>query len=233
MTKKITGYKWISDDWTSRNGNDTPWVMGVWKETIGELKLCQHGYHACHTALQSLGYIYGNRLVVVEAEGDILEDRDKFVARIMRVIKELPAKDILVEFAIACAKNVLYLYEGKYPTDYRPRRAIEAAAAAAYAAYAAAAAAADASATDAAAYAAAAAADAADASATDAAAHAAAAAAAAADASATAAADAADAAAYAAAAAAAAAAARIKERKWQEQKLAQIINKYSFRLEEK
>ena len=116
---------------------------------------------------------------------------------------------VLIQFAILCVESVLHYYTGKYPTDDRPQKAIDAAkeylkiksAAAAYAADAAAYAA-DAAAT----YAATAATYAADAAATYAAAAAAYAADAAADADAAAtaatyaayAADAADAAAYAA-----------------------------------
>ena len=181
----ITGYKWIRDDWNSCKGSDTPWEIGVWKEASGELKLCENGYHACRTAYQSLEYIYDNCLVIVEAE-DLQDSDNKFVARRMRVIAELPTKEIMVKFAIACAKHVLYLYERKFTSDDRPRKAIDAAAdAAAHGAYAAAYAAAD---------------DDDDA------------AAAAASNAAWAAADASD--------------GCIKEKKWQEQKFAQIVNKY-------
>jgi hypothetical protein len=202
----IIGYKWIQDNWESSRGNETPWKMGVWKEIDGEIKLCSHGYHACRSIYQSLGYIYGNRLVMIEAEG-IQEETDKFVAQRMRVVSEIPSNEIMIEFAIACTKNVLYLYEKQYPDDDRPRKAIDAADAARAAANTAAAAAA--CATDCAVvYAAACAADAAAAANTAAAA-------------AYAAADAA-----AACAAAAAAAARNHEIEWQKRKLEQISNKY-------
>ena len=129
-----------------------------------------------------------------------------------------------VELAIACARHVLKIFEQKYPDNKRPRKAIEAAlewlknptennresasayAAAANAAYAYAA---DAAATNAAAAAAAAAADAAYAAAAYAAAYAASAA------SAAAAATYAD--------AAYADAAKLKERKWQADKIREIV----------
>jgi len=61
-------------------------------------------------------------------------------------INENKRKDVIILFAILCAEAVLSVYENKYPTDDRPRKAIEAAreylkiktADAAFAAYAAA-----------------------------------------------------------------------------------------------
>lgn len=124
----ITGYKWIRDDYRSSQGSEAPWEFGVWKDVRGDLELCQNGYHACRNPLHSLNYIYGNsRFVLVEAE-DILYGADKFVARRMKLVKEIrPANEIMVRFAIACAKNVLYLFEQQFPADDRPRIAVYAA----------------------------------------------------------------------------------------------------------
>ena len=38
-----------------------------------------------------------------------------------------PSEDLLIEFACRCAEHVLHFFEDKYPTDKRPRLAIEAA----------------------------------------------------------------------------------------------------------
>lgn len=119
----MKGYKWLTNRMRSSHGNIT-WKLNEWQIHKGELKLCQSGFHASKTAFDSLQYIYGDKLVEVEAE-DIIGDNDKFVSSKMRVVKELPTKKIMLKFAIECAKRVLPILEKKYPNDNRPRNAIE------------------------------------------------------------------------------------------------------------
>jgi len=127
INEEITiGYKWLKDDLCSTNGNEPPWVIGRWKNTVN-VQLCKSGYHACKDPLSSLQYIYGSHFVMVEARGDIIHGDNKFVSSEMRVIQELPVIEIFIEFAIACAKNCLFRFEEKYPGDPRPRMAIESA----------------------------------------------------------------------------------------------------------
>ena len=120
------GYKFITSDMKSKHGNLT-WKKGKWNVHKGELKLCEAGLHACETPLQSLPYAYGDKWFMVEYEGKILKDEDKFCAERMRLIKEIPIKEVVVPFVAAVARHVLNFYEKKYPTDNRPRLAIEAA----------------------------------------------------------------------------------------------------------
>ena len=127
INEEVTiGYKWLKDDLCSTNGNEPPWVIGRWKNTVN-VQLCKSGYHACKDPLSSLQYIYGSHFVMVEARGDIIHGDNKFVSSEMRVIQELPVIEIFIEFAIACAKNCLFRFEEKYPGDPRPRMAIESA----------------------------------------------------------------------------------------------------------
>ena len=124
--KTITGYKFITQDMKSKNGNQS-WELGKWVKHEGELKLCKSGLHASETPLESLNYVYGDRWFSVEAKGEIKKDDDKFVASEMRLVKEIEVKKVLVKFAILCAREALPNYEKIYKDDLRPRQAIEAA----------------------------------------------------------------------------------------------------------
>ena len=127
MSKTITGYKFVKSDMRSANGSEPPWVLGEWRKHEGKLKLCESGYHASPTALESLQYTFGDRWFVVEAKGKVKKDGNKFVASEMRLVKEIPAKVVAVRFALASARRCLDNFEVKYPEDNRPRQAIEAA----------------------------------------------------------------------------------------------------------
>ncbi len=121
----IIGYKFLTDEMKSKNG-DEKWEFDAWKTWDEKLELCVSGFHACRTPLQSLQYIYGNRWFVVEIDGELIEEKnDKFVCSHMRIIHELPLKEIMLRFVIACAKNSLFRFEQEFPNDDRPRKAIE------------------------------------------------------------------------------------------------------------
>lgn len=127
VNKKIIGYKFIGTDMKSQNGG-TKWRKNIWKKHKGTIEICEQGFHACRTPLQSLDYTYGGKWYIVEAQGNIKEEKeDKFVASEMRLIQELPIKKILVEFAIRCAERNIKNFEKEFPNDKRPREAINAA----------------------------------------------------------------------------------------------------------
>ena len=127
--KTIIGYKFITDRMESKNGKQK-WKLGKWYKHTGNLKLCEQGFHACETPLESLNYIYGDRWFIVEARGEMLkddEDRDKFVASEMRLVKKIDVKAVSMRFACIVARSCLKNFEVKYPKDNRVRKAIEAA----------------------------------------------------------------------------------------------------------
>jgi len=127
VVKKIIGYKTLTDDMMSGHGCEK-WKVGVWKKHKGELMLCNGGFHASRHPLDTLEFVQGNRLFLVEGRGEIIEDKDKFVIREMKLKAEIKdLKKISVEFSIYCAKRCLPNYEKKYPDDKRVRQAIEAA----------------------------------------------------------------------------------------------------------
>jgi len=95
--KIIIGYKFITSEMKSKNGNHT-WEVGKWYKHEGKLDLCHSGFHACLTPQQSLEYIYGDKWFQVEARGEIVYDNEssepKFVASEMRLIKEIPIMNV-------------------------------------------------------------------------------------------------------------------------------------------
>jgi len=122
MEKTITGYKFISEDMKSKNGNHQ-WEIGKWykEENIEPYK---RGFHACEQPLDSLGYTIGNKFFLVEAKGEILHPQeDVFVASEMRLIREIPS-EVLKRFAIFCTKKSLIPYEEEY-NDSKPRELME------------------------------------------------------------------------------------------------------------
>ena len=210
-----TGFRYRLPRWKGAG-----WTPGAWAPTVRKIKPCVSGYHLIrldHIPHWITGYPATCRLYVAEpgdmlVEHDLIGSQPKVVTDRVRLLRPVEGWGIAVwrAWAADCAEHVLPIYETRYPNNARPREAIEAARAygrgeitraqllearsdAAYAAYAA-----DAYAADA---------DAAAAYAADAAYAAAAAYAAyAADA---------DAAAYAAA--------RHQERRWQAQRLAELL----------
>ena len=122
-----TGYKFLTADMKSKNGDSGVWKVGEWKKHEGELVMCESGFHYCKEPIEAFGYVYGDALVVVEARGKSETEGNKTVVAEMRVIKRVDTKKVSVQFAIACARRCLPNYEKAYPKDDRPRKAIDAA----------------------------------------------------------------------------------------------------------
>jgi len=125
-TKTIKGFKFIQSDMKSKNGNHK-WEIGKWykKEKI---ELCEKGFHACKQPLEAFEFVYGDKFFIVEARGEIIEEKDKkFVAQEMRLIKEINLDYVARKFALFCAKKCLPNYEKEYPNDKRVSDCIKAA----------------------------------------------------------------------------------------------------------
>jgi len=121
----IKGYRFVTDNLKSEHG-DVQWEIGKWRKCEGELALCENGFHASESPLDSLNYPFGTRWFKCEAQGKVLKDGDKFCASKMRLVQEIPER-VLRQFAIDCASYVLPIFEKYCPNDNRPRLAIEAA----------------------------------------------------------------------------------------------------------
>lgn len=103
---------------------NTKWVIGEWKEVLGNGKSCDSGWLHCYGANTEhqasllavlLNPIHANvknpRLWLIDVDGKRKEDNGlKFGFKRMRLLEELPLPKVNVEqqvkFAILCAKHV-------------------------------------------------------------------------------------------------------------------------------
>ena len=116
----MKGYRFVKENLKSEHG-DIQWVLGEWQKCEGKLSLCKTGLHASQKPLDSLNYIFGTRWFECEARGKVFsENSDKFCASEMRLFQEIP-KEVLIQFAIDCAKKVLSLFKKEYPNNKQPR----------------------------------------------------------------------------------------------------------------
>jgi hypothetical protein len=87
--EKVTvGWKFVKGSMRSAHGR-TLWNLGEWQEIRGQLVMCEHGFHAAPTVLDSFRWVWGTRLFKVEAKGNIVRSGDKFVASQMRLVREV------------------------------------------------------------------------------------------------------------------------------------------------
>ena len=119
----MKGYRFVTENLKSGNG-DIQWRVGEWRECKGKLSLCKNGLHASEKPIDSLSYVFGTRWFECETRGEILKDTDKFCASEMRLVREIP-REVIIQFAIDCAKKVLPIFEKQYHGDKRPRKAID------------------------------------------------------------------------------------------------------------
>jgi hypothetical protein len=125
--KVVTAYKFVTDDLKSCNG-DIQWVVGEWQKHNEKLCLCDSGFHACINPLDSLKFIYGaSRWFIVAAKGDFLYGGDKFCCSEMKLVAEIPVREVTVPFAIACARRCYKNWKCEFPDDNCVLAAIRAA----------------------------------------------------------------------------------------------------------
>jgi hypothetical protein len=127
MKKTKLLYKFLREGLKSDIGNLT-WEIGKWVHQKGKLDICHNGLHCSETPYQAFSYIQGEILALVETKGEAIIADDKQCWSDMRIIKAYKwQKKDSVAFSIYAAELVLDNYEKIYPTDDRPRKAIEAA----------------------------------------------------------------------------------------------------------
>lgn len=108
--KSVIGYKWIREDMCSVYGNEPPWEINKWKKIDDRVDMCQYGYHSCRTPIDSSHWIIGTRWFVIEARFIKDEYGGKFVCKKMRLIKELPAREIFTDLITSAGKIDDFLY---------------------------------------------------------------------------------------------------------------------------
>jgi hypothetical protein len=119
-------YKFLDEGLKSRHGNCT-WKVGEWKHE-DKINICGSGFHASKTPLQAIGYVAGIILAEVEVKGESMLEDDKECWSDMRIKKAYQwTKEDSVAFAVYGAELVIENFEKVYPSDKRPREAIEAA----------------------------------------------------------------------------------------------------------
>jgi hypothetical protein len=112
--------------WSLPNGN-TP---GDWMPTLRKLEPCARGYHIVEAHQIPKWLKEECQIFEVEVSGKVIpHDDDKHVCGKVRLIKQMKwdSEVYLRLFAADCAEHVLHIYEKEYPSDDRPRKAIEAA----------------------------------------------------------------------------------------------------------
>ena len=130
----MTYYKVLAVDGVSpQHGGSGKWFVpkggrvGKWMPAIKDISPCSRGYH--FVTLEQLPRWIGPTLYEVEVRGQIIHESDKSVAEQARLVRRIETwnNKTLRLYAADCAERVVSLYEKDYPTDTRPRKAIQAA----------------------------------------------------------------------------------------------------------
>ena len=111
------------------SGHDrSKWIVGEWRTNpYPVVKECE-GLNCCPCIVDAMGYVSCDVLAEVEIRGTQITGNDKITAQEMRLIRAWRwTPDDSLALAIYAAELVIEYYETKYPTDDRPRKAIEAA----------------------------------------------------------------------------------------------------------
>ncbi len=121
-----TRYKFLREGLKSNRGNHT-WQVGQWYHE-DEVDLCNKGFHCSKEIWQAFSYVQGEIFAEVEVKGKSDKSDDKEVWSDMRIIKAYKwQKKDSVALSIYSAELCINEFEKVYPTDKRPREAIEAA----------------------------------------------------------------------------------------------------------
>ena len=120
-------WKTMLADLKSANGN-TPWKIGGWQKVEPPLVSCRHGFHCSENLIDAFRFVQPRLIARVEVRGEHIVEKDKQYWQEMRIVEAKEwTKEDSVSLAIFAAELVLENFESKYPTDKRPRKAIEAA----------------------------------------------------------------------------------------------------------
>ena len=119
-----TGWHFTQSATQGRDGWPLQKVEQLPKDT--QPVLCEVGLHASKSALAALSYAPGPFVSRVRLEGTVVVGDDKACAtRRVRLAGPVDASRELRLFAADCAERVLPFFERRYPSDDRPRQAID------------------------------------------------------------------------------------------------------------
>ena len=108
MADPILAWHFVGD--TLRDGRPVP-PDGEWLVHDGPLVLCQTGLHASLDPWDALTYAPGPMLCRVELAGAMVHGDDKLVASRRRIVARVDATVLCRDFARACAREVLPLWD--------------------------------------------------------------------------------------------------------------------------
>ena len=126
-------WKVLDQDGLAFHGGIGKWSLpsadgpGEWMPWIEHISPCESGYHLCRE--QDLIHWLGPDIYEAEALGKTITDDNKVVCQSARLLHKLNTWNDKTArlFACDCAWSVLHIFELEFPSDMRPRRAINAA----------------------------------------------------------------------------------------------------------
>jgi hypothetical protein len=77
----------------------------------GSLEMCVTGLHASERIIDALGYAPGAMICRVECGGKVMRDTDKMICTRRTILWRVSGEALLREFARACARDVLHLWD--------------------------------------------------------------------------------------------------------------------------
>tara|TARA_Y100000310_G_C20383667_1_gene669377 strand:- start:41 stop:733 length:693 start_codon:yes stop_codon:yes gene_type:complete len=118
-TTRWLGWHWVGRKQKLRDGQIVE--VGMTHPAIGDIRMCQRGYHASNRAIDALGYGSNSAVIAcrVELLGDRIDEHDKSVGSQRRVIAIIDAEMILHEFACWCADQALKLIDKPDPRSIK------------------------------------------------------------------------------------------------------------------
>ncbi len=127
----MTLYKVLGTDLRSCHGGEAAaWVPGEWQPVVPEPVLCKRGWHLLTRPRSVLRWwVPDGELWEAEGQGARSEDHTKTAWESARILRRLhmPTLAELVLLAADFAEHILPVWEAAFPSDPRPRQAIEAA----------------------------------------------------------------------------------------------------------
>ena len=118
-TTRWLGWHWVGRERKLRDSQIVE--VGMTHPAIGDIRMCQRGYHASNRAIDALGYGSNSAVIAcrVELLGDRIDEHDKSVGSQRRVIAIIDAEMILHEFACWCADQALKLIDKPDPRSIK------------------------------------------------------------------------------------------------------------------
>jgi hypothetical protein len=106
--------------------DSSPWQMQEWRVDPGDPKCCASGFHCSKRALDTMEFVDGQIMALVEVAGRYDEKEKKEAWERMRIIRAWRwTKNDYTRLAVHAAKSCLHIFEKEYPDDKRPRACIE------------------------------------------------------------------------------------------------------------